>query len=91
MLMITRNYLICFQRLFPEFKFTAYFFLTSSVNMLKNSLTALSSFQESFLFVLIAISFANPECLAYSHLFSVILLVLPQPSIKLFLKIFYQN
>ena len=77
---VTRNHLICyvFESLFPELKFTPYFiFLTSSVNMLKNSLTALSSFQESFLFVLIAISFSNPECLAYSHLFSVILVVLP--------------
>ena len=56
--------------------------------MLKNSLTALSSFQESILFVLIAISFGNPECLAYSFLFLVILLILPQPLKYYFLKYF---
>jgi len=51
--------------------------------MLKNSLTALSLYQESFLFVLIAISFGNRKCPAYSLLFPVILLVLVQLSIFL--------
>ena len=66
--------LISFSKFVCRVKIYSVFFLTSSANMLKNSLTALSSFQESFIFILIAISFGNPNSLS----FSVILLVLPQ-------------
>jgi len=82
-----QNHVICYvvQSLFAELKFKAYFFLTSSVNMLKKALTVLSSFQESF-----NCNFFWPSkvpCI-FTFVFGYIARF---TSTKYFLKIFYPN